>query len=150
MNNSVRDVTTVVISTDIVSLVVPAASVAEVLPRMSVQHIPATQPWCLGFVVWRGLPVSVVSFESLVGGGTPIIEPSRLVVFYPLNGRSKQEFFALATNHEPRSMQVDAETASAPMPYGVSPQYVAGALRYGQQIVVIPNFEAMRRAFYGQ
>lgn len=143
-----NDVTTLVISTDIAPIAVPAAAVAEVLPRAPMHAIPMTRPWTMGFIVWRGLPVTVISFEALVGGKSPVVEPSRLVVFYPLSGCGKEEFFAIAANHEPHSLIVGPEFSAAPMPYGVAPEFVAGALQHGQQIVVIPNLEAMKQAFY--
>ena len=148
MGTEHADVSTLVISTDVVPIVVPAASVAEVLPGSEIRPIPATQPWCLGFIVWRGMPVPVISFEALVGGKLPVMKPSRLVVFYSLLGRSKDEFFAIAANHEPRSLLVGPDTVAAPMPYGVSPEFVAGALQHGQQIVVIPNFDVLNEVFY--
>lgn len=148
MDNAASDVTTLLISTDIAPVVVPTSAVAEVIPRAPPQPVPMTRPWNLGFIVWRGLPVTVVSFEALVGGSPPIVEPARLVVFYPLSGCRNEEFFAIAANREPRSLIVDSDVAGAPMPYGVAPEFVAGALQHNQQIAVIPNFEAMKQAFY--
>lgn len=147
MNQIAGDVTTLLIPTDIAPIIVPASAVAEVIPRASMHSIPMTKPWTLGFIVWRGLPVTVVSFEALVGGTPPIVEPARLVVFYPLSGCADEEFFAIATNHEPHSLIVGSDVAAAPMPYGVAPEFVAGTMQHDQQIVVIPNLESMKQAF---
>jgi chemosensory pili system protein ChpC len=47
------------------NILVPKASVAEIIPYEPLQQIPDTPDWFLGFLRWRGVQVPVASFEML-------------------------------------------------------------------------------------
>jgi len=149
MAQGANDLTALVIATEVAPIVVAAASVAEVLARVALLPVPGTYPWVLGFFVWRQQPVNVISFEAMAGGPVPVMEPSRIVVFYPLPGRGKEDYFAIATNREPRSLIVTNDTQGADLPAGLSSEFIAGAMQSGDQVIAIPDFTAMRKAFYG-
>jgi len=47
------------------NMLVPEATVAEIIPYEPLQRVPDSADWFLGFLAWRGLQVPVVSFEML-------------------------------------------------------------------------------------
>ena len=131
-------------------LLVPSATIAEVVNMMTLAPIPLASPWLLGAVSWRSLAVPVVSFEALLG--KPPLAPaptSKAIVFYPLTGRSQWEFFAILSSAEPRPQPVDASAiAVAPVDLPQSP-YIAAGLKVGTgQAMWIPHFDALKQVFY--
>ncbi len=98
------------IPTEAVPLLVPSTMVAEVMGIGDLALINSAEDCVLGVMDWRGLRVPVLSFEALVGGSTPRPGPrSKLVVFYPLPGRGRTDFFAVLANSDPRSRLVSAD-----------------------------------------
>jgi chemosensory pili system protein ChpC len=130
-------------------LVVPSATIAEVVNVSSLSPIPLSPPWVIGSVGWRSLAVPVVSFEAIMGG-TPSapIAASKAVVFYPLTGRSQWEFFAILSSAEPRPQAVDGSAVA--LAAGELPQspYIAAGLKFNGQPMWIPNLDELKTAFY--
>jgi chemosensory pili system protein ChpC len=132
------------------SLLVPSANVAEVINVGDITPIPFTQTWVLGAVGWRHLGVPVVSFESLLG----LVQQdpqahSKLVVFYPLRGRREWEFFSLLSTSEPRPHAVD-DNLVLPASASDLPDspFIAAGLRVEERVMLIPDIDRLRRAFY--
>jgi len=137
-----------IIPTEAAALIVPAASVAEIiLSPPEVKPLPASPPWVLGYIHWRNYPVTLVSFERLASD-QEISGFSRICVLYPLPGREAYDYFAVVTNGEPRSLEITDAVASAPLPPRVSKRYAAGAITLDHQTLVIPGLEALKTAFY--
>jgi hypothetical protein len=131
------------------SLLVPSATIAEVVNVSALAPLPLSPAWVLGAVGWRSLAVTVVSFEALLGGTATAIGPSsKAVVFYPLAGRPQTEFFAVLSSAEPRPQPLDASAvAVAPNDLPDSPLVAAGLQMNGQSLW-IPNFDEWKAAFY--
>lgn len=127
-------------------LIIPSAMVAEVVVSEELAPIPGSQEWVLGFCMWRGAPVSVVSFEGLVGQ-SPIPSVRKLVVLFPLAGRGSHEYLAIATNAEPRTTHLgpDLKVGSRSSPPG---SLVAASLELSGGVGLIPDFEALSAMFY--
>ncbi|HKQ30586.1 MAG TPA: chemotaxis protein CheW [Burkholderiales bacterium] len=130
-------------------LVVPSATIAEVVNVPMLSPLPLSPPWVIGTVGWRSLAVPVVSFEALLGG-TPAqpMPASKAVVFYPLSGRSQWEFFALLSAAEPRPQAVDG--AAVALARGEMPDspYIAAGLKFNGQPMWIPNLDELNKSFY--
>ena len=127
----------------------------QVLEKTALRHeehapVPLAPGWLLGVMPWRTLAVPVVSFEALMGatvtGPTP---SSKVVILYPLPGRRDWEFFAILTHAEPRPQTIDPAHAvaatSAELP---DTPYIAAGLKLGGRLLVIPDLEALKKAFY--
>lgn len=134
------------------SLVVPSASVAEIVAIGQPVPLPYAPDWVIGVVGWRTLGVPVVSFESLVAGKLVPVSAtahSKVVVFYPLPGRSEWEFFGILTTAEPRpralspAVVIPADVSDLP----ASP-HVASGLKYDNRLLVVPDFKAVQAVFY--
>ena len=133
------------------ALLVPSASVAEVVTAGRLAPVPGSPAWQVGVLGWRLQAVPVISFEA-VTGGTPIAagEAAKIVVFYPLPGRRPFEFFGVLTESEPRPRSIDAATAIAADPTELlDTPYVAAGLKSDGALLAIPNFGALKTLFYG-
>lgn len=132
------------------SLLIPSASIAEVANVPELAPVPLSPAWVLGAIGWRTLAVPVVSFEVLMGAPAAAPAPaSKAIVFYPLGGRREWEFFAILSASEPRPQAVDPAIAIAATAADLpdSP-YVAAGLKVGDKLMLIPDFAALRKAFY--
>lgn len=131
-------------------LLVPSATVAEVVTMSPLTMIPSAPTWVIGVLGWRGRAVPVISFEALLMSAAP--EPAaraKMVVFYPLPGRSDTEFFAMLTIREPQPRVIVDVNDVIPSPAGaVESSYVASTVKLGESTLLIPDFEALRAAFY--
>jgi chemosensory pili system protein ChpC len=130
-------------------LLVPSATIAEVVNVPSLSPLPLTPPWVIGTIGWRSLAVPVISFEGIMGG-TPAAPSatSKAVVFYPLGGRSQWEFFAVLSATEPRPQSVDGSAIA--MDRGELPNspYVAAGLKFNGQPMWIPNLDELKNILY--
>src|SRR6185436_471228 len=101
------------IPTRIGPLLVPSATIAEVVNVSEITPIPLGPAWLLGAMIWRTLVVPLVSVEALFGKA-PLAPGamSKAIVFYPLNGRSNWEYFAFLSSAEPRPQPVDASAVT--------------------------------------
>ena len=132
------------------SLLVPSAAVAEVITASALAPLPGAPVWVVGVLGWRLHAVPVVSFEALSGGDVmSACSASKIVVFYPLSGRNEWEFFGLLTQAEPRPQPVDAGAAISAEPSELpETPYIAAGLKAEGRLLAIPDFEALKAAFY--
>jgi chemosensory pili system protein ChpC len=137
------------ISLEGTSLLVPSATVAEVINPQNMAPIPFSQPWLKGVIGWRTLAVPVVSYEVLLGRMAPA-NPSagKIVVLYPLNGRKEWEFFGLLTNTEPRPQPADGTQPIADNSELPDSPYVAGGIKVDNRVMIVPDLDALHRVFY--
>ena len=131
-------------------LLTPSATVAEVVNFKEIGPLPLSPDWVIGVLGWRAHAVPVVSFEALLAGVPP---PSgaraKVIVFYPLPGRAKGEFFGILSTREPVPRVFDEATGLVPNPAGpVESAFVAATVRLGEKTLLIPDFEALKKAFY--
>lgn len=132
------------------ALLVPSAAVAEVANPTELHPLPGTPRWVLGVVGWRSQAVSVVSFEALLGRAPSFVTPaSKIVVFYPLAGRRETEFYALLSSSEPRPQTVTSGAIEEEDPARLpDTPLIAAGVRLKDRTLYIPDFDALRRAFY--
>jgi len=130
------------------TLVVPAITVAEVVAKPAeIKPLPAAEPWVAGYFRWRNYPATLVSFDRIAAGReSPGF--SRVCVFHPLPGRQSFDYFALIMEGEPRSMEITDSAGAGPLPAHLYEQFVAGTLQAVDQTLVIPDFGALKAAFY--
>jgi chemosensory pili system protein ChpC len=132
------------------SLLLPSATIAEVVSAPELSHVPLGQPWLVGAIGWRTLAVSVVSFEALLGGApsSPAVG-SKVVILYPFPGRADWEFVGLLTASEPRPRSIDggevAAIEAADLP---DSPYLASGLKHRGTVLAIPDLDAMKAAFF--
>lgn len=137
------------IPTKVGALLVPSATIAEVVNVSDMTPVPLGPAWLLGAISWRTLAVPVVSLEALFGKApAPPSSASKAVIFYPLNGRAQWEYFALLSSAEPRPQPVDASAVSVAAADLPTSPYIAAGLTMGGAPLYIPDFEGLKKAFY--
>jgi chemosensory pili system protein ChpC len=136
----------VVIPTAGVSLLVPGTAIAEVA-GVQLLTPAAGGTALLGTANWRGLRVPVCSFERLTGASTGRPQPrSKVVVFYPLAGRPRSEFFAILSSADPRTTTVDGTRLTTEGTEAPDSPLVQESCLLDGAAVAIPDLKALRAA----
>ncbi|MDX1508246.1 MAG: chemotaxis protein CheW [Woeseiaceae bacterium] len=91
-------------------LIVPRASVAEVVRFTKPETEEGAHSWMLGTVSWNGRQLPVVSFEGTVGKEIPAATGrTRIVVFVASTGQLKTGFFGVLTQGFPQLVRVNRD-----------------------------------------
>lgn len=136
------------VPTEVATLLVPAITVAEVVAKPAdLKPLPAVEPWVAGYFRWRNCPVTLVSFDR-IAAGRESAEYSRVCIFHPLPGRQFIDYFALIMKGEPRSLEITDSAGAGSLPPHLSQRFVSGTVQTDDEILVIPDFAALKTAFY--
>jgi chemosensory pili system protein ChpC len=132
------------------SLLLPSATIAEVVSAPELSHVPLVQPWLVGAIGWRTLAVPVVSFSTLLGAAPSARAPgSKVVILYPFPGRADWEFVGLLTAAEPRPRSIDAgEVVAVEASDLPDSPFIASGLKHRGTVLAIPDLDALQRTFY--
>lgn len=137
-----------IVPTESATLVVPAATVAEVVAKPAdLKPLPAAAPWVAGYFRWRNCPVTLVSFDR-IAAGRESPDFSRVCVFHPLPGRPSFDYFAIIMKGEPRSVEISDAAGVGSPPAILSERFVSGAVQVDGRTLIIPDFGALKAAFY--
>jgi len=95
-------------------LLLPNATIAEVLSFADPDPVANTPDWLLGRIRWRGWQLPLIAFSRLSGiaeekGGLG----SKVIVLKALGGDAKTPYFALLTQGFPRLVTVSQDTVMA-------------------------------------
>jgi len=93
------------------SLLLPNASVAEVIDYHQPDASLAAPQWFLGFIRWRGLRLPLISYEAANGDeAPPVAEGARITVTNTIGEHHPPlSFMAVATQGIPRLVKVTKE-----------------------------------------
>ncbi len=121
-----REIRGVLITVSGGRLLLPNASVSEVITLSSPEPVVDAPAWLLGRVGWRGWRVPLISFPRLVGwnedGGAL---NSRVAIIKALGGNARLPFFAMVTQGFPRLTALNEDVVvpmggDEPLPDGIS------------------------------
>ncbi len=113
-------------------LLLPNATVAEVLSQVGVEPIAGAPAWLRGHIAWQGWRVPLVSFAALAGMGDDTLDGrGRIVVLKALGGNPDLPYIALLTPAFPRLASVPhdgllADATEEPLPDGVQMRVLLG------------------------
>ena len=142
-------------------LVVPRNVVVELKPFHDpepLQH-PQTQkllrsntPWLLGSVIYRELPLPLISLEKLIDNAETFERRrARICILHSLDHASAPNHYAIVCQSFPSLLEVPnqlaetvAEQTAPPNPDGDTP-YIAGQLQLGGYLSAIPNLPAIEK-----
>jgi len=97
------------------SLLLPNASVAEVIQYIKPEAVKGAPAWMLGFIQWRELKIPLVSYEALIGAPVSVSTGIKwIMVVNCLSGKHDMPFFSLVAEGRPKLIQVD-ESIVIPM-----------------------------------
>ncbi|MEO6075578.1 MAG: chemotaxis protein CheW [Dokdonella sp.] len=92
-------------------LLLPNASVAEVIAFIPPEHNDKAPDWMLGAFAWRGWRVPLISFPQLSGTGREEnYNQTKIAVLKALGGDPKLPFIAVLTQGFPRLVTVTPES----------------------------------------
>ena len=117
MSDTVKDVYSFLIPMMENSLLLPNATVAEIVPFMNVDLMDdaeTSDDWQLGQIVWRNIKIPVVSLERIQGKKElGELRRSRIAIVYTLNGNQEVPYVAIMVQGIPRLIPVDENNSKA-------------------------------------
>jgi chemosensory pili system protein ChpC len=115
------DIRGVLISIGGQRLLLPNATVAEIISYRDAEHAAAegSPAWLLGDITWRQRKVPLLSLERLFGDGSDEYTylRGRIVVCYSLLGDSERPYLGIISDGIPRLVRVGEEDIE-PLPLG--------------------------------
>jgi len=131
-------------------LLLPNATIAEVVTQSKPEPVADAPEWLLGRIAWRGWRVPLVSFTQLAGTEEGDAELSvRVAVLKALGGNPKLPFIAVLTQGFPRLTTLNAELIipthdGSPLPAGVRAQVLVR-----DDVAMIPDLEWIEAELLG-
>ncbi len=146
MNATVaNDIRGVLISVTGGKLLLPNASVAEVITYSDPEPVADAPSWVLGRVRWRGWALPIMSYSRLVGWSQEAAAlGAKVAVLKAIGGHAKMPYFAVLTQGFPRlvtiseSTLVEVSDADEDLPDGV---YTEGL--FNDDAVAVPDLAAV-------
>ena len=126
-------------------LLLPNATVAEVLARVEVQPLEGTPGWLPGHVAWHGWDVPLVDFARLAGLGDDPPGRIRVVVLKALGGDEGLPYFALQTTSFPQLVSVPRDSLLADASEDELPRGVQMRVLLGEQGALLPDLEGIEQ-----
>lgn len=126
-------------------LLLPNATVAEVLARVTVEPLDGTPDWLPGHVGWHGWDVPLVDFARLAGLGEDPAGRTRVVVLKALGGDEGLPYFALQTASFPQLVSVPRDSLLADASEDDLPRGVQMRVLLGEQGALLPDLEGIER-----
>jgi chemosensory pili system protein ChpC len=142
-----REIRCVLVPVGSLRLLLPNASVAEVISMPLPEPVPGAPDWLLGRIAWRGWRVPLLSFGKLTGAAEPEREEGRRVaVLKALGGHEGLPFIAVVTQGFPRLTTLNAELIIPTHDGGELPPGVRAQVLVRDDLAVIPDMEAIEAA----
>ena len=137
-----REIRCVLVPVGNLRLLLPNATIAEVITQSTPEPVAGAPAWLLGRIAWRGWRVPLVSFTELAGTEEGDAELSvRVAVLKALGGHPKLPFIAVLTQGFPRLTTLNAELIipthdGKPLPPGVRAHVLVR-----DDVAMIPDLE---------
>lgn len=126
-------------------LLLPNATVAEVLAKVEVQPLEGTPAWLPGHIAWHGWDVPLVDFARLAGLGEDPQGRIRVVVLKALGGDEGLPYFALQTASFPQLVSVPRDSLLADASEEELPRGVQMRVLLGEQGALLPDLETIEQ-----
>jgi chemosensory pili system protein ChpC len=139
-----REIRCVLVPVGHLRLLLPNATVAEVITLPATETVDDAPDWLLGRIAWRGWRVPLVSFTKLVGAeeGDAELSP-RVAVLKALGGNPELPFIAVVTQGFPRLTTLNAELIIPTHDGSVLPAGVKAEVLVRDDVAVIPDLEGI-------
>ena len=141
MSETRQDIRGVTIAVTQGRLLLPNATIAEVITYSEPEPVPNAPPWLLGRIRWRGWRLPLVSFARLAGYSDSEGERgSKVAVLKALSGNPRLPYFAMLTQGFPRLTTVAAEALLIDADAGDAlPEGVLSQVRLRDEPAAIPD-----------
>ena len=140
-DTTTQEIRGVLIQVEGAHLMLPNATISEVLSYSTPEPVDNAPDWLLGRLRWRGWQVPLVSFSRLSGtaeeqGGLG----SKVIILKALGGNPKFPYFALLTQGFPRLVTVSRDTLVADAgDSDALPRGVQARVLLNDDVVLIPD-----------
>ena len=139
---------TYVVSMQKQGILLPKASVAEIIPYEPLQRVEDTPDWFLGMLGWRGVQLPVASFEMLTVERASFslvsVSSASLVIVKGLKNQNELPYYAIVAQTAPRLVDLmeemlfeTGETAE---------QTETDRVRFEDEVVSIPDLDYVETA----
>lgn len=137
-----REIRCVLVPVGNLRLLLPNATVAEVITQSRPEPMANAPQWLLGRIAWRGWRVPLVSFTLLAGAEAGDAALSvRVAVLKALGGDPKLPFIAILTQGFPRLTTLNAELIIPTHDGSALPPGVRAQVLVRDDVAVIPDLE---------
>ncbi|MES2857823.1 MAG: chemotaxis protein CheW [Pseudomonadota bacterium] len=125
-------------------LLLPNATIAEVLSYADPEPVADAPDWLLGRIRWRGWQLPLVAFSRFTGiaeehGGLG----SKVIVLKALGGDAKRPFFAVLTQGFPRLVTVSEEALATSADDAGVPEGVLARVRLNEDDALLPDLAVL-------
>lgn len=141
MSDSAPIIRGVLIQVADAKLLLPNATIAEVLSYADPEPVTDAPDWLLGRIRWRGWQLPLVAFSRFTGiasdeqGGLG----SKVIVLKALGGDSKRPFFAVLTQGFPRLVTVTDTSLGSDSSDDSVPEGVLAKVRLNDDDALLPD-----------
>lgn len=137
-----REIRCVLVPAGSLRLLLPNATVAEVITQPAHEGVDGAPEWLVGRITWRGWRVPLVSFSRLAGAGEGDAELTvRVAVLKALGGHPKLPFIAVLTQGFPRLTTLNAELIIPTHDGKGLPDGVRAHVLVRDDVAMIPDLE---------
>ncbi len=145
-----HDIRGVLIQVEGARLLLPNATIAEVLSFADPEPIADAPSWLLGLIRWRGWQVPLVSFARLSGiadetGGLG----SKVLVLKALGGEARLPHFALLTQGFPRLVNVSRGALALDRHDAELPEGVQLRVLLNDDAALVPDIDSVEQLIRG-
>ena len=150
MNTVPSDIRAVLIQTGASRLLLPNATISEVLSYAEPDPVDDAPDWLLGTIRWRGWRLPLVAFAPFTGQGPEQGGLGhKVIVLKTLGGQATMPYFALLTRGFPRLVTVSRERledagVNAPLAPGVR-----ASVRFNDEAALVPDIDGIELALRG-
>ena len=124
-------------------ILIPNATVAEIIPYEPLQRVQDTPDWFLGFLDWRGVQVPIASFEMLTiekaSFSLVSVSSASLVVLRAIGGSGDFDYIAIVAQSLPTLMPLSEDQL---FETGEPPERTELLrARYLDEVISVPDFD---------
>ena len=140
--DAAQDIRGVLIQVEGARLLLPNATISEVLSFAAPEPVENAPDWLLGRIRWRGWQLPLVSFARLGGiaeeqGGLG----SKVIVLKTLGGDTKAPYFALLTQGFPRLVTVSRDRLAVEADQSDLPDAVQVRVLLNDEPALVPDVD---------
>jgi chemosensory pili system protein ChpC len=145
-----REIRCVLVPVGNLRLLLPNATIAEVITQSKPEPVANAPDWLLGRIAWRGWRVPLVSFTKLASTEEGDAELSvRVAVLKALGGNPKLPFIAVLTQGFPRLTTLNAELIIPTHDGSALPPGVRAHVLVRDDVAMIPDLEWIETELLG-
>ena len=139
-----RDIRGVLITVNQGRLLLPNASVAEVITFSDPDRIEGAPSWMLGQIRWRGWRLPLLSFSRFAGWSQEEGQiGAKVVVLKALGGNPKLPYFAVLSQGFPRLVTVSRRALSEASGGSVLPEGIHAQVMLNDDAAVVPDLAGL-------